>query len=387
VNSSLFPFSRNLNLLVEDDLLTFFYELTRAGYPLPVSNQADLKQVINFARGFLPDSAFRIEGGMSPIHVRPKMAVVYNFLRDILPIIHFLYTFRTDNDFIVKIKTNLLNLPQFDDTLFELSCLKRFYENGFSFEYEPSIRAIHNEKKPDFRLTKNDVELFLSCKQVRFEESKPALRFNTQCGQITGGISRTVQDELFVKKLRLEINFKGTPSTKELDQLIESVNEMASSRRGITELPPSSTGNVEYLVVPQSQPGEFPVKALRHSLLKITDIPRGLSPDVSKPLDEEITIYSTDLTRRRRKTLSKRIREAKNQLPDDKLGIIVIGKVSLHVAIKPIQTRMNGTSYENIIAFVVNPFEDFWYCYRMHFREVLADLFQGFQPVIPFLSD
>ena len=56
-------FSRNLNLFIEDDLSTFFYEVTNSGHSLPTSNEDELKKVIHFGREFLRDSALRIEGG------------------------------------------------------------------------------------------------------------------------------------------------------------------------------------------------------------------------------------------------------------------------------------------------------------------------------------
>jgi len=86
------------------------------------------------------------------------------------------------------------------------------------------------------------------------------------------------------------------------------------------------------------------------------------------------------------KTLRRDIKGAKNQLPDDKFGIIIINRAKLTIAKQAIERRMNGRQYDNIIAFVVNPFNDFWTCYRTHYRELLFDLFEGFQSRNPFLQ-
>ena len=64
-----------------------------------------------------------------------RSATADKFLKNILPIMCFLYTFRDDSDFISKVKANLANPPQFSDTFFELKCLNHFYKNGFYFQY------------------------------------------------------------------------------------------------------------------------------------------------------------------------------------------------------------------------------------------------------------
>ena len=69
VNCSI-TFSRNLNLLIEDDLSTFFQELARASYPLPVTTEDELNKLVHFGREFFPDSAFEISAGMTPIEER-----------------------------------------------------------------------------------------------------------------------------------------------------------------------------------------------------------------------------------------------------------------------------------------------------------------------------
>jgi hypothetical protein len=186
MNNDMTLFSRNFDLLIEDDLSTFFQEIVRLGYPLPVTSEAELKKLILFGRGLFPEWAFKISAGMTPIGeilmAQIRSAEADKFLKDILPIIYFLYAFRDDNDFISKVKANLTNPPQFSDTFFELKCLNHFHRNGFSFQYEPKVFDGNNEKNPDFRLIKDDVELFCECKQVRTGQNVAELKFNEQCG-------------------------------------------------------------------------------------------------------------------------------------------------------------------------------------------------------------
>jgi len=90
------------------------------------------------------------------------------------------------------------------------------------------------------------------------------------------------------------------------------------------------------------------------------------------------------LARRTAGALKGLIIKAEKQLPDDKLGIMIINRAKLTIARQAIERRMNGRQYDNIIAFVVNVFTDFWTCYRPQYRELLFDLFEGFQHENPF---
>jgi len=278
VDNSTFSFSRNLNLLIEDDLSTFFQELARSGYLVPVTGEDELKKLVRFGRGFFPDSTFEISAGMTPIEERLialiRRGVTYSFLKNILPIICFLYTFRDDSDFMDKVKTNLTNLPQFNDTLFELKCLNHFHKNGFFFQYEPKVFYGSKEKNPDFRLTKDNIELFCECKQARVGQNKAELEFDKQCAFVQDKFPNDLEKQLFDKKLHLEVNFKknlAQISPDEMDELAKQVNLLSSGTHGIGELPKQQVGkSIEYLVIPQSEPSQFPMRTLRTINIKVS---------------------------------------------------------------------------------------------------------------------
>lgn len=378
-------FSRNLNLLIESDLTTFTQESESAGYSLPVSTEKELRELIEFGRQFFPDSAFTISGGYTPIYVRPKFAIGYSFMEIILPVISFLYRFQGNTDFIGKTKVNISNLAQFDDTIFELRCLKQFSDNGFSFQYEPSVIVGCKEKKPDFKLTKDNLDLFVECKQARMGQGKGQLQFGKQCRYAQDRFPKELGEHLLNKKLRLEVNFIKIPSERDLDDLCRRINKLYDNVQKLNELPLQQVGDsIEFVIVGQSKPSIFPMKAMRVGHIIVgTESRRIWNPATDSP-EGEILFTSTDLVRRRRQTLVKRIREAKKQLPDSEWGMIILGKVSLAIARQEVEKRMNGDQYTNIMAFVVNPFEEFWSCYRIYYRELLSDLFEGFQTQNPF---
>ncbi len=379
-------FSRDLNLLIESDLTTFMQESESSGYSLSVSTEKELQQLIEFGREFLPDSAFTISGGsFTPIYVRPKFAVDYNFVEIILPVISFLHRFQGNMDFIGKTKVNINNLAQFDDTIFELRCLKQFSDNGFSFQYEPSVIIGCKGKKPDFKLTKDNLDLFVECKQVRMGQGKGQLQFGKQCRDAQDRFPKKLGEHLLNKKLRLEVNFIKIPSERDLDDLCRRINKLYDNVQKLNELPLQQVGDsIEFVIVGQSKPSIFPMKAMRLGKIIVgTESRRIWNPATDSP-EGEILFTSTDLVRRRRKTLVNLIREAKNQLPDNEFGIIILGKTNLTIAVKEIENRMNGNQYRNIMAFIVNPFDDFWSCYRTHYRGLLSDLFEGFQTQNPF---
>jgi len=378
-------FSRNLNLLIESDLITFMQESESAGYSLPVSTEKEFRELIEFGRQFFPDSAFTISGGYTPIYVRPKWAVGYSFVGIILPLVSFLYRFQENTDFINKLKVNISNLAQFDDTIFELRCLKQFCENGYHFQYEPSVIIGDTEKRPDFRLTKEDLDVYVECEQVRLGQGKAEVQFTEQCNYAQGRFPDGLDKRLHNENLRLEVNFKKTPSKKDLDTLVVKVSDVCGEGKRICRLPVQQIGDsIEYTIIRQGEPSKFPMRAMRVGRLIISNEPRRiLNPDTNSP-EGETLFTSTDLVRRRRQTLVKRIREAKKQLPDSEWALIILGKANLAIAKQEIEKRMNGDQYTNIMAFVVNPFEEFWSCYRTSYRELLSDLFQGFQTRNPF---
>ena len=181
------------------------------------------------------------------------------------------------------------------------------------------------------------------------------------------------------------MNFKTTPSKKDLDTLVVKVCDVCGESQLVCELPVKQIGDsIEYTIVRQDEPSKFPMKAMRVGRLIISTEPRRIWNPATDSPEGEILFTSTDLVRRRRLTLVKRIREAKNQLPNDKLGMIILGKANLAMAKQDIEKRMNGDQYMNIMAFVVNPFGEFWSCYRIYCRELLSDLFEGFQTKNPF---
>lgn len=381
-------FSRDLNLLIESDLTTFMQESESSGYSLSVSTEKELRELIGFGRQFFPDSAFTIRsGGITQIYVRSKFSVGYSFMGVILPLISFLYKFHENTGFISKVKVNIKNLAQFGDTIFELVCLKHFAENDCNFEYEPSVIIKGKEKRPDFRLTKDNTNIFVECKQVRLGQGKAEVQFTEQCNYAQDKFPGSLDKQLHTEKLRLEVNFKKSPSNKDLKALAVQLGDLCDDSPKICELPIQQIGDsIEYTIVKQSEPSQFPMKAMRVGRLIIGTEPRRiLNPDTNSP-EGEILFTSTDFASRRRQTLVSRIREAKNQLPNNEVGIIILGKVNLAIAKHEIEKRMNGDQYANIMAFIVNPFDEFWSCYRTLSRELLSDLFEGFQTQNPFSS-
>ncbi len=392
MNSSIPSFSRNLNLLIVGDCSTFYQELVRLSYTLPVTSEDELINLIQFGKEFFPESTFEISAGMTPIDEKLVAMIRHGqtekFLENILPIICFLYNFRGDKEFISKVKTNITNPTQFNDTFFELKCLNNFHKNGYSFQYEPEVFVGEGEKKPDFRLTKNDIELFCECKQVRTGQNRAELKFDEQRAYVEGKLPKTLQRQLSDAKLRLEINFQRSPSLADLDELAQKVNLWYSETQDLRELAMQQVGNsIEYLVISQSKPSPFPMMERARTISFQVRIGKPfLIGDPINSSGGEISFVSTNLTRRTAESFKNIIREAKKQLPNDKLGIIIINRAKLSIAKEAIERRINLKHYSNIIVFVINPFDDFGVCYKTQYRVLLSELFKGFQPQNPFVK-
>jgi len=385
-------FTRNLNLLVEEDLSDFFKELTRVGYPIPAPTEDDLKNLIQYGGEFFPKSYFEITVGMTPLEEQLvdmiRRGQTDEFMQDILPILCFLYTFRGNIDFISRVKTNLANIPQFGDTLFELNCLNRFHKNGFSFQYESEVLNMGAKRNPDFLLTKDGVELFCECKQVRVGQNRAELKFSKDHDYVVGKFSKTLQKQLSDAKLLMEINFKNSATSHDLNELARQVNQLCDAAQGISPLPLREVGcTIEYLVIKQEEPSPFPsIGRVRNLSFQVTI---GTPFKIGNPFNApggEISFVSTDLARRTSESFSNIIQEAKRQLPEDKPAIMIINRTKLTIAEEAIKRRMSLRRYNNIIAFAINPFDGFSICYQPQYRELLHDLFEGFQPANPFTS-
>ena len=244
-------------------------------------------------------------------------------------------------------------------------------------------------KIPDFRLTIDSTELYCECKQVRVGQNVAELQFAEDCNNIRSKLSKAHEQQLFEKKLRLEICFVknlAQISPDHVDRLVEQLTLLSNSSTGIRELPLTQLENdIEYCIIPQSRPRQFPVRTMVSVSLRLTaGKPRRLWNAATDSHKGEIAFYSVDLARRRLGTVGRDIRAAKNQLPKGRFGIVVINRVQLTVARQAIERRMNREDYKEIIAIVVNPFSDFWCCYRPEHRRLLSSLFEGFQPGNPF---
>ena len=342
--------SRNYDLLIESDLSTFFQELARSDYLLPVTSEDELNKLVHFGREFLPESAFVISAGMTSIGdtlmAQIRDAQADRFLTDVLPIICFLYTFRDDTKFTDKIKANLANQSQFNDTFFELKCLSNFHRNGWSFQYEPEVCDGIKKRNPDFRLTKDDIELFCECKQIRLGQNKAQLEFDKQCAVVRDKFPKNLQKKLFDAKLRLEVNLRKNLSQiaiDEVDELARQLNQLSNGTKEIMELPLQRIGNsIEYLIIPQSKPSPFVLIAgeTQKSRIMSMQVSIGKPFRIGNPLTNpggEISFTSTDLTRRKTETVRDIIREAKKQLPNDKLSIMIINRVNLTIASEEIE--------------------------------------------------
>jgi hypothetical protein len=381
-------FSRDLNLLIDTDIPVFFHEAAEAGRPLPVQSPGELRELVQFGKSIFPDSAFSISAGLTAVQIHAKHSIGYDLLGIILPAVHFLYTLRGNARFIEKVGSNLANLPQFNDTLFELRCLEHFTRNGFDFEYEPTIIMGNKEKHPDLLLAKDGLRLFVECKQVRTGQGKGELQFANQCNYAQSRFPESLSQELFDRKLRLDVNFRSVPTERHLDELGREISALCEDSQDLVELPIRQIGDsIEYALVAQSTQGHFPMRAMRvgRVLLRSNVARRIWNPDTDSP-EGELLFTSTDLARRRRDTIVRLIREARGQLPVGESGLVILGNANLKIARPEIEKRIQGTQYGNVTAFVVNPFDDFYSSYRTRYRDLLLSLFEGFQSVNPFLQ-
>ena len=365
-------FSKRLNLLEEMDQNLFIDGLNKANFNKFNLNLNELKKLIHFSKSIFPESIFKLEyGELSTIKIGKSYQGFY-FLEDILPIMHFLYQFKDKKRFIKAIRINLNNLKQFSNTIFELQCLNQFNKNGFNFVYEPEITIKNKIKKPDFKLFSEDKIVYCECKSLSFNLNLYSIKFYEKASKLLSSFRKDLKENLISYNLRLEINFTKSPLEKDIMTVIDNINNMDE----INEQDLVSLDSIQYLIIPRENQFYFSKKSGILSEVLATQDEKYFN--FEKASDQDIVIFSNDLTIKQRRACSKLLTDAKKKLPNDFPGIIILNDVKPIPLKQILENRMKDDSYSNIIAIVLNPFDNFFSCYKTNAKKLLANLFYNF---------
>gem|GEM_PF-2694475 len=75
--------------------------------------------------------------------------------------------------------------------------------------------------------------------------------------------------------------------------------------------------------------------------------------------------------------------KALKQLPEDRLGIIMLGDVPIRIATQAIERRIGSAAYDNVLAFGVSDYGELHFVFRETRRQMLDQLMMsGMRPLL-----
>lgn len=106
----------------------------------------------------------------------------------------------------------------FDDSFYELFLHQLFLQLGFQVEIHPSIK--NSRKKPDFLISKDNLEIYVEAKVVT-GKSKEEEAIERKTNEVLDNLNKIKSKEFFLHISRLEFNSIKQPRIKEIVQLVE----------------------------------------------------------------------------------------------------------------------------------------------------------------------
>lgn len=267
--------------------------------------------------------------------------------RDVVPPIAFALRYFGDT-LPTQLIQKLRNRPQTQDTLFELLCLGFFAERN-KVVYEPKLA---DGKVPDLLVELDGgPPLYVECKSHRFVEAPYWEAFMAVSSQLCEAftaqpITKAGEEE----RLRLELNLKARPSSKEIEAVRKAIPMLALEQVRV-EHPLSP--KVSVMAVPRSQ-------ALRSGFSLTSGWQMiGTEPTRITQEDNYVLAYSWPrLDRKRRKLQRALLRDARLQLrniPIGSFGMICIQTVSAKRFLPDVHELIDQDQFSRIPLVWLNP--------------------------------
>lgn len=379
-----FSLSKKYDLCQNSLMDEFFAEAKIHLLPSP-KNFNEFSEIVKHSKSVLNNGHLLIEGGrFCSLRTLFKHSVGHDFFDQVWPVMYFIY-FHQNLPNIKKLIRNLNNGSQSSSTIFEIKCMELFEKNNWVVsEYEPIIYNWLKKKNADFVIQKNNLDLFVECKSINFASSKVFRQFNQRAEKIHSLFSKDELDKLNKYRLRIEIQFDKLPSEKNLNKFFEKINELKNNDGLYTVRGEERIDNIRFIVRQQTELAYFPFKSIRSAQIQVGTVARKLTFNDKEPYGVEIAVSSHDLYKRQIKIISNLITDAKKQLPNNKLSIILLEGTRGPLADKPARVRLETRKYLNVIAVVMNPFQDCRSTYKINAKDLLADLFEGLPHGHPF---
>jgi hypothetical protein len=243
------------------------------------------------------------------------------------------------------------NPAQFHDALFEAQVATIFATRRctqcLTFAVKHDVRG--HKRRPEFDLETTLGPMSIECKRRHPDTHASSRRLKA----ITGAIVAAMDSAKWPADLRLEVEI--------VKPLRKQTSTFATELVHIALQSPTD----EELIIPDATAVAYVVP--REAAFRITKIQAGndrviLPPNKStglfNPAYTAVRVVMNDLDQRIATTVGAQVSDALAQLPENRLGIIILGAVPLRIAKRAIERRVTLPAYERVLAIGVMDNDD-----------------------------
>jgi hypothetical protein len=309
-------------------------------------------------------------GMLGPI--RDRKSVFHIGLERVIALGHELRDLSRYQGFQFVLKS-FLNPSQFHDCLFEVQIASMFSRLAAttSVTLAPTHVVRGREKRPEFDLETIIGPLSVECKRLHPDKHGSSARLNS----IVTAVKMAMDAAAWPDHLRLEIELTG-PIREQASTFAKSLVERALQSEPGTR--PLTIAAANAYVISRQSPFCIENMQAGHDLM----VGIGQATHLFNPTITKLRIGVNDRDNKIASVVGAQIVKALKQLPEDRLGIIMLGDIPLRIATRAIERRIDSAAYDNILAFGVYDYGELHFVFRETRRPMLDQLMNsGMRPL------
>ena len=267
------------------------------------------------------------------------------------------------------------NPTQFHDCMFEVQIASIFgrLNATTSLKLAPVHVVRGREKRPEFDIETSIGPLSVECKRPHPDKHEASERLLG----VVSDIEMAMDEVAWPDDLRLEVELTGPIREQTTTFARHLVEKALQSQPGECPLSMGSTAKV-YV---SSRQSPFCITSMQvgHDLMVGNGQASGLfNPEITK-----LRIGVNNRDSKISSVVGAQLAKALKQLPEDRLGIIMLGDVPIRIATQAIERRIGSAAYDNVLAFGVSDYGELHFVFRETRRQMLDQLMMsGMRPLL-----
>lgn len=330
-----------------------------------------VENAINTLEKCLLGEYFFLEGqALLSIRKSGKVTKALNLLDDILPALVFANRY-FGKKLPVELVQKLSNIPQIEDTIFELKCMGMFLDKH-KIVYEPELST---GKIPEFKIiVKDNPEIYVECKSQGQETAVHMVKFNSVVNRLMEPLNKSpFLKRAWEKGYRTEVFPLAYIHDKEAGDCLNNLKRIQfEDCLGVGE---KITEHIVVSCVPRDQES-LSKTAIKTGSITVSDKSTQLSHRNTHLMIHAWDGVELQSRRSKRRLLSEARRKLKN-IPDNSVGMICIQTYGASHFQPDIERLVGQKQYERISLIWLNPFHEGKIICRNEFLPLRNTVFQG----------